>query len=59
MKETQSLAKMDVILVLALPDKSLVLIIHVDAVIKELPIKKETQSLALTDVILVLALPDK
>jgi len=59
MKETLSLAKMDAILVLVLPDKSLVLIILVDAVIKVLPIMKETLSLAKMDVILVPALLDK
>jgi hypothetical protein len=59
MKEILSLAKMVVILVVALLDKSLVRKIHVDAVIKVLHTMKATLSLAKMDVILVLALLDK
>jgi len=59
MKETLSLALTAVILVVALPDKSLARKIHVDAVIKVLHTMKATLSLAKMDVILVLALLDK
>jgi len=59
MKETLSLAKMDVIIVLALPDKLLARKIHVDAIMKVIHTMKETLSLVLMDVIIVLALPDK
>jgi len=56
MKEIHSIAKMDVILVLALLVKSLARKIHVDAIMKEIHIMKEIRSLAKMDVILVLAL---
>jgi len=46
MKEIHSLVKMDVITVLALLDKSLVLITPVDAIIKVTHIMKEIHSLA-------------
>jgi len=59
MKETRSIAKMDVILVLVLLDKSLVLKTHVDVIMKEIHIMKETLSIAKMDAILVLALLDK
>jgi len=59
MKETLSLVKMDVILVLALLDKSPVRITPVDALIKKTHTMKETLSLAKMVVILVLALLDK
>jgi len=59
MKEIRSLAKMDVILVLALLDKSLARKTHVDAIMKETHTMKEIRSLAKMDVILVLVLPDK
>jgi hypothetical protein len=45
MKETLSIAKMDVIHVLALLDKSLVLKTHVDAIMKVIHTVKETLSL--------------
>jgi hypothetical protein len=45
MKVTLSIAKMDVILVLALLDKSLVLKTHVDAIMKVIHTVKETLSL--------------
>jgi len=56
MKEIRSLAKMDVILVLALLDKSLARKTHVDAIMKEIHTMKETRSIVPMDVILVLAL---
>jgi len=59
MKETLSLVKMDVILVLAHLAKSLVLITHVVALIKEQTIMKETHSLPKMDATLVLAILDK
>jgi len=59
MKETLSIAKMDVILVPVLPDKSLVLKTLVDANTKEIHTMKETLSIAKMDVILVLVLLDK
>jgi len=59
MKEIQSLVRMDVILVLALLDKSLARKIHVDALMKKIHTMKETLSLAKMAVILVLVLPDK
>jgi len=45
MKETLSIAKMDVILVLALLDKFLVRKTHVDAIMKVIHTVKETLSL--------------
>jgi len=59
MKETLSLAKMVVILVLVLPDKSLVRKIHVDVIMKVIHTMKETLSLVLMDAILVVVLLDK
>jgi len=59
MKEILSLAKMVVILVVALLDKSLVRKTHVDALMKDLHTMKEILSLAKMDVIIVLALLDK
>jgi stalled ribosome rescue protein Dom34 len=63
MKEIQSLAKMDAILVLVLLDRFLVQKWHVDQIIlanmKVLHTMKEIQSLAKMDAILVLALLDK
>jgi len=59
MKETLSIAKMDVILVLVLLDKSLARKIHVDANTKATHTMKETLSIAKMDVILVLVLPAK
>jgi len=59
MKEIRSLAQMDVILVLAHLDKSLVLITPVVALMKETHIMKETLSLPMIHVILVPALLDK
>jgi len=56
MKETLSLAKMDVILVLALLDKLLVRITPVVALMKETHTMKETLSLVKMDAIIVLAL---
>jgi len=59
MKETHSLAKMDVILVLALLVTLLVLITPVDAIMKVTHTMKEIHSLAKMDVTLVLALLEK
>jgi hypothetical protein len=59
MQEIRSLAKMDVILVPALLDKSLVRITPVAALIKTVIIMKETLSLAKMDAILVPAPLDK
>jgi hypothetical protein len=61
MKEILSLAKMDVILALALLDKSLVPKTHANkhAIMKAAHTMKEIPSLAKTDVTLVLALPVK
>jgi hypothetical protein len=59
MKETLSLVMMIVILVPVLLDKSLVLKILVDVIMKELHTMKEALSLAMMVVILVLVLLDK
>jgi len=61
MKETLSLAKMDVILVLVLPDKSLVRKIYVikPAITKAIHTMKETLSLATMDATVAIVLLDR